>query len=86
MQLRCTEEMKNVLNISSFMDPRFKVNFVENLDQTVKGCIEEAMPLALHLILNTPSTEATQSPSSSSTPTPGVGVGVFSTSGHILTS
>lgn len=70
-QLRYTEEMKNVLNISSFMDPRFKGNFSENLDQTVKGCIEEAMALAPHLILDEPSAEATQSPpfSSSSTTT-----------------
>ncbi|KAJ8288625.1 hypothetical protein COCON_G00012840, partial [Conger conger] len=69
MQLRYTEEMKNVLNISSFMDPRFKGNFIENLDQTVKGCIEEAMLLASHLILDALSTEATQSPSSSSSTT-----------------
>ncbi|KAK0146663.1 putative AC9 transposase [Merluccius polli] len=37
--------MKNVLNISSFVDPRFKRIFAENLDGTVKACSDEEMAL-----------------------------------------
>ncbi len=35
MQLRYTEEIKNVLNISSFVDPRFKGSFADNFDDTI---------------------------------------------------
>lgn len=48
MQLRYMEENKNVLNIASFVDPRFKGSFAENLVDTVKACSDEAMTLASH--------------------------------------
>jgi len=51
MELRYTEEMKNVLNIFSFLDPRFKGSFAENLDDTVKACSDEAQALASQKIL-----------------------------------
>uniref|UniRef100_W5N327 HAT C-terminal dimerisation domain-containing protein n=1 Tax=Lepisosteus oculatus TaxID=7918 RepID=W5N327_LEPOC len=40
-----TEEMKRVLNISGFVDPQFKGNFAEHLDDSVKACVDEAMAL-----------------------------------------
>ncbi|KAI2649132.1 E3 SUMO-protein ligase ZBED1 [Labeo rohita] len=61
MQLRYTEEMKNVLNISRFGNPRFKGSFAENLDDTVKACSDEAMALASHPDTEDPLASTTQS-------------------------
>lgn len=67
LQLRYTEEMKNVLNISSFVDPRFKGSFAE----TVKACSDEAMALAAQEPPDTeqPPAATTQSTSSTTTTT-----------------
>uniref|UniRef100_A0AAY4AZD2 HAT C-terminal dimerisation domain-containing protein n=1 Tax=Denticeps clupeoides TaxID=299321 RepID=A0AAY4AZD2_9TELE len=69
MQLRYTEEMKNVLNICSFVDPRFRENFVENLDETVKSCTDEAMAHASHLESEQPPAATTESTSSNTNTT-----------------
>ncbi len=69
MQLRYTEEMKNVLNISSFVDPRFKGSFAENLDDTIKACSDEAMALASHPDTEDPLASTTQSSESTSSTT-----------------
>ncbi|RXN22442.1 zinc finger BED domain-containing 1-like protein [Labeo rohita] len=61
MQRRYPEEIKNVLNISSFVDPRFKGSFAENLDDTVKACSDEAMALASHPDTEDPLASTTQS-------------------------
>lgn len=59
--------MKNVLNISSFVDPRFKGSFAENLDDTVKACSHEEMALASHSDTEDPPAATTQSTSSTTT-------------------
>ncbi len=69
MQLIYTEEMKNVLNISSFVDPRFKGSFAENLDNTIKACSDEAMTLASHPDTEDPLASTTQSSESASSTT-----------------
>ena len=50
--------MKRVLNISFFVDPRFKGNFTENL-VTVKTCMDESVTLAPE---DPPHTERLQQP------------------------
>ncbi|XP_051797511.1 E3 SUMO-protein ligase ZBED1-like isoform X2 [Acanthochromis polyacanthus] len=61
LQLRYTEEMKKVIDIACFIDPRFKGNFTESLEDTVKSCAAEAVALS-------PTTEmAQEQPHSSAT-------------------
>lgn len=64
--LRYTEEIKNVLNICSFVGPTFKGNFVENLDDTVKACNDEALALVSHYT-DEPTAANEQSTSSTTT-------------------
>lgn len=66
--LRYTREMKNVLNMCSFVDPRFKGNFAENLDDTVKACTDEALNLGCHDTTESPpaAEESTSSTTSAS--------------------
>ncbi|CAL9708203.1 unnamed protein product [Knipowitschia caucasica] len=45
LQMRYTEEMKMVLDIACFLDPRFKGNFSEKLEDTKKACAEEAVAI-----------------------------------------
>lgn len=45
-QLRYTAEMKDVLNIATLMDPRYKATFVDDVEATVNACPDEAMTLA----------------------------------------
>ncbi|KAG1928035.1 zinc finger BED domain-containing protein 1-like [Pimephales promelas] len=46
LQGRYTEQVERVLQISSFVDARFKGSFCKNLDDTVEACVEEAVNLA----------------------------------------
>uniref|UniRef100_A0A8C4TFS3 BED-type domain-containing protein n=1 Tax=Erpetoichthys calabaricus TaxID=27687 RepID=A0A8C4TFS3_ERPCA len=48
LQLRYSGDVKRVLDICCFVDARLKGCFSENLDDTIKSCVEEAMRLAPH--------------------------------------
>ncbi|XP_034540402.1 zinc finger BED domain-containing protein 1-like [Notolabrus celidotus] len=69
MQLRYTTEMKNVLSISSFIDPRFKGSFAENLDDIVKACSDEATALTAQELPDTEQPPAAMAQSTNSTTT-----------------
>lgn len=64
-QQRYTAGMRYVLNISSFVDPRFKGSFIEDGENIVKACTEEFMALASGLENSAQPPEATPNTSSS---------------------
>lgn len=45
LQLRYSDGVKRVLDVSCFLDARFKESFSDNIDNTTKACVEEALKL-----------------------------------------
>ncbi|RXN14466.1 zinc finger BED domain-containing 1-like protein [Labeo rohita] len=64
---RYSVDAKKVMDLTSFVDPRFKGSFSDDLDATVNCCIEEASKLAE---MTTLSEGAAQTERSSTTPPP----------------
>ncbi|XP_056095123.1 E3 SUMO-protein ligase ZBED1-like [Rhinichthys klamathensis goyatoka] len=67
LESRYTADAKKVMDLTSFVDPRFKGSFSDDLDATVNCCIEEASKLEE---MTTLSEGAAQTEQSSTTPTP----------------
>nr|XP_017213371.1 zinc finger BED domain-containing protein 1-like [Danio rerio] len=67
LESRYSVDAKKVMDLTSFIDPRFKGSFSDDLDATVNCCIEEASKLAE---MTTLSQGAAQTEQSSSTPLP----------------
>ncbi|CAM4728583.1 unnamed protein product [Leuciscus chuanchicus] len=67
LESRYSVDAKKVMDLTSFVDPRFKGSFSDDLDATVNCCIEEASKLAE---MTTLSEGAAQTEQSSTTPTP----------------
>uniref|UniRef100_A0AAR2KXW3 HAT C-terminal dimerisation domain-containing protein n=1 Tax=Pygocentrus nattereri TaxID=42514 RepID=A0AAR2KXW3_PYGNA len=46
LEVRYTERLERLLQVSCFVDARFKGSFSKNLDDTVEACVEEAVTIA----------------------------------------